>query len=93
MQALWGPVMGEAVMLRKLAKDEEVTLLGSQLFQGLWDLFLFTTLNLISSTISPFISFFSSCLIMSEVLVPGSLMPHPQFLKLCSWFYFFQPIF
>lgn len=74
---------GRAVMSRELAKDEEVTLLGSQLCQGLRDLFLFTTLNLISSTIAPFISLsFSSfhvlvSLIVSGALVPGSLFTLP----------------
>lgn len=80
--------MGRAVMSRELAKDEEVTLLGSQLCQGLRDLFLFTTLNLISSAIVPFISLsFSSfhvllSLIVSGALVPGSFSlfsPSPQF--------------
>lgn len=78
-----GPEMGIAVMLRELAKDEEVPLLGSQLCRHLWDLFLFTTLNLISSTIAAFISLsFSSfhvllALIVSGALVPGSLSLFP----------------
>lgn len=95
MLALWGPEMGRAVMSRELAKDEEVTLLGSQLCQGLRDLFLFTTLNLISSTIIPFISLsFSSfhvllSLIVSGALVPGLLSLFPPLLA----FYLSQPTF
>lgn len=98
MQPLWGPEMGRAVMSRELAKDEEVTLLGSQLCQGLRDLFLFTTLNLISSTIAPFISLsFSSfhvllSLIVSGALVPGSLSLFSPLLAFFSWFYLSQPI-
>lgn len=81
---LWGPKTGRAVMLRELAKDEEVTLFGSQLCQSLQDFFPFTTLSLISFTISPFITLsFSSpqvplSLIVLGILVPGSLMPPPQ---------------
>lgn len=81
---LWGPKMGRAVMLRELAKDEEVTLFGSQLCQSLQDFFPFTTLSLISFTIAPFITLsFSSpqvplSLIVLGILVPGSLMPPPQ---------------
>lgn len=68
--------MGRAVMSRELAKDEEVTLLGSQLCQGLRDLFLFTTLNLISSTIVPFISLsFSSFHVLLSLIVSGALVP------------------
>lgn len=99
MPALWGPEMGRAVMLRELAKDEEVTLLGSQLCQGLRDLFLFTTLNLISSTISPFISLsFSSfhvplSLIVLGALVPGSLMLFSPLLAFLSWLYLSLPVF
>lgn len=81
---LWGPKMGRAVMLRELAKDEEVTLFGSQLCQSLRDFFPFTTLSLISFTIAPFITLsFSSpqvplSLIVLGTLVPGSLMPPPR---------------
>lgn len=92
---------GRAVMSRELAKDEEVTLLGSQLCQGLRDLFLFTTLNLISSTIAPFISLsFSSfhvlvSLIVSGALVPGSLftLPPPSIEAFFPRFYLPKSIF
>lgn len=98
MLALWGPEMGRAVMSRELAKDEEVTLLGSQLCQGLRDLFLFTTLNLISSTIVPFISLSSSSfhvlmsLIVSGALVPG-LLSLPPPLHFISPSLYFQATF
>lgn len=97
--ALLGPRDGRAVMLRELAKDEEVTLPGSQLCQGLWDLFFFTTLILISSTIAPFISLsFPSfhvllSLIVSGALVPGSLSLFLSLLAFSFWFYLFLPIF
>lgn len=91
---------GRAVMSRELAKDEEVTLLGSQLCQGLRDLFLFTTLNLISSTIAPFISLsFSSfhvlvSLIVSGALVPGSLFTlRPPNEAFFPRFYLSKPVF
>jgi len=73
---LWGPEMGKAVMLRELVTDEEVTLLGPQLCQGLRDLFLFTTLNLIPFTIPPFISLsFSSFHVSLSFNVLGALGP------------------
>lgn len=80
---LWGPEMVKAVMLRELAKDEEVTLAGSELSRGPWDLFLFTTLSLISSAIVPFISLSVSAfhvllsLVVSGACVPGSLSLSP----------------
>lgn len=68
--------MGRAVMSRELEKDEEVTLLGSQLCQGPRDLFLFTTLNLISPAIAPFISLsFSSFHVLLSLIVSGALVP------------------
>jgi len=93
--------MRRAVMLRELAKDEEVTLLGSRLCQGLRDLSLFTTLHLISSTIAPFISLsFSSFHVLLPLIVSGG----PLFLaRFCSfppllafppsWVYLSQPMF
>lgn len=57
----WGPELSEAVTLRELVKDEEETLLGSQLCRDLWDLFLFITLHLLLSFSPSFIaSFFLS---------------------------------
>lgn len=85
-----GPEMGRAVMLRELAKDEEVTLPGSQLCQNLWDPFLFTTLNLISSTIAPFISLsFSSFHVLLSLIVSGALVPGSLSLFLLAFFSWF----
>lgn len=97
MQPLWVLEMGRAVMSRELAKDEEVTLLGSQLCQGLWDLFFFTTLNLISSTISPFhfpLLFFFSCSSVSyRVRGPCSRLAFHSLPILMQpfWDFFFYP--